>query len=46
MEVLNGFSPETIDFMWNLRLNNEKSWFDAHKEEFVRVFCEPLKAIV
>jgi len=43
--VFNGFSPETIDFMWNLRLNNEKSWFEAHKEEFIRVFSEPMKAM-
>ena len=40
-----GFFPETIDFMWNLRLNNEKTWFEEHKDEFQRVFQEPMKAL-
>ena len=40
-----GFSPHGIDFMWNLRLNNEKSWFEAHKNEFVRDFQTPMKTL-
>lgn len=41
----NGFSPRTIDFMWGLRLNNEKAWFEAHKEDFLRDFQNPMKAL-
>ncbi|MCL2163681.1 MAG: DUF2461 domain-containing protein [Oscillospiraceae bacterium] len=40
-----GFTERTIEFMWNLRLNNNKSWFEANKEEFIRVFKSPMKAL-
>jgi len=43
--MFEGFSKQTIDFMWNLRFNNEKVWFEANKEEFKRVFQEPMKAL-
>ena len=43
--MFEGFSQQTIDFMWNLRFNNEKSWFEAHKDEFIRVFQSPMKAL-
>ena len=40
-----GFSQKTIDFMWNLRFNNEKQWFETHKDEFIRDFQSPMKAL-
>ena len=40
-----GFTQQTIDFMWNIRLNNNKSWFEAHKDEFKRDFQTPMKAL-
>jgi uncharacterized protein (TIGR02453 family) len=43
--MFNGFSSATIDFMWNLRLNNNKPWFEAHKDEFIRDFQAPMKAL-
>jgi len=43
--MFTGFSPRTIDFMWGLRLNNEKPWFEAHKEEYLRDFLNPMKAL-
>jgi len=43
--MFEGFSQKTIDFMWNLRFNNEKQWFEAHKEEFIREFQTPMKAL-
>jgi len=43
--MFNGFSPRTIDFMWNLRLNNEKAWFDTNKEWFIQDFQGPMKAL-
>lgn len=43
--MFNGFSPQTIDVMWQLRLNNEKAWFDTHKEEFLRDFQLPMKEL-
>jgi len=43
--MFEGFSQKTIDFMWNLRFNNEKSWFEAHKDEFINDFQTPMKAL-
>ena len=43
--MFEGFSQRTIDFMWNLRLNNEKPWFEAHKDEYLRDFLGPMKAL-
>jgi len=43
--MFEGFSQKTINFMWNLRFNNEKSWFEAHKDEFIRDFQTPMKAL-
>lgn len=41
--MFNGFADETVDFMWGIRFNNEKSWFEAHKAEYVRYFYQPMK---
>ncbi|MCL2358091.1 MAG: DUF2461 domain-containing protein [Defluviitaleaceae bacterium] len=43
--MFTGFTPSTIDFMWNLRLNNRRDWFEANKEEFRQVFQNPMKAL-
>jgi len=43
--MFEGFSPRTIDFMWNLRLNNQKPWFEAHKDEYQRDFLSPMKEL-
>ena len=40
-----GFTPQTIDFMWNLRFNNNKPWFEAHKDEFICDLQTPMKAL-
>jgi len=43
--MFEGFSPRTIEFMWNLRLNNEKIWFEAHKDEYLQDFLRPMKTL-
>ena len=43
--MFNGFTQHTIDFMWNLRLNNNKTWFEANKEDFRQNFQSPMKAL-
>jgi uncharacterized protein (TIGR02453 family) len=40
-----GFSQKTIDFMWGLRLNNNKPWFEEHKQDFISDFQTPMKAL-
>ena len=43
--MFNGFSSRTIDFMWGIRLNNNKLWFEEHKDEYKREFLEPMKEL-
>ena len=43
--MFTGFSQATIDYMWHLRMNNNKLWFDEHKEDFQREFQSPMKAL-
>ncbi len=40
-----GFSPETIDFLWGLRFNNNREWFEPHKKQYVKTLYEPMKAL-
>ena len=35
----------TIDFLWNLHFNNNKPWFEEHKDEYIREFLSPLKEL-
>ncbi len=43
--MLNGFSEKTVDFMWNIRLNNDKSWFEAHRDEYAAHLERPMRAL-
>ncbi|MBQ8851668.1 MAG: DUF2461 domain-containing protein [Oscillibacter sp.] len=43
--MFTGFTDETVDFMWGIRFNNERSWFEAHKEIYVKEFYQPMKAL-
>ena len=43
--MFTGFSQKTVNFMWNIRLNNNKSWFEEHKDEFKRDFQTPMKEL-
>ena len=43
--MFTGFSPETIDFLWGIRLNNRRDWFMEHKQEYQKTLYEPMKAL-
>lgn len=43
--MFEGFSPETVDFLWGIRMNNEREWFLAHKPAYVRYLYEPMKEL-
>lgn len=43
--MFTGFTPETIDFLWGIRMNNNREWFQAHKEQYVRTLYEPMKEL-
>ena len=33
--MFQGFSQGAVDFLWGIRFNSERSWFLAHKQEFL-----------
>ena len=43
--MFTGFSPEAIDFLWGIRLNNNREWFQAHKQQYQQSLYEPMKAL-
>ena len=45
MSGFEGFSPETVDFLWGIRLNNNREWFTEHKKDYVDFLYEPMKAL-
>ena len=43
--MFTGFTPETMDFLWGIRMNNNRDWFTQHKGDYVRTLCEPMKEL-
>ena len=33
--MFTGFTPETVDFLWGIRMNNNREWFTEHKKQYV-----------
>ena len=43
--MFQGYTQETVDFMWGIRFNNEREWFLAHKEDYQKHLLEPTRAL-
>ena len=43
--MFEGYTPETVDFLWGIRMNNNREWFLQHKPEYVKYLYEPTKAL-
>ena len=43
--MFTGFTPETIDFLWGIRMNNNREWFLEHKAQYTANLYEPMKAL-
>ena len=43
--MFTGFTPETVDFLWGIRLNNNRDWFLEHKKQYTQTLYEPMKAL-
>jgi uncharacterized protein (TIGR02453 family) len=43
--MFEGFSPETVDFLWGIRMNNNREWFLENKQQYVKKLYEPMKAM-
>ena len=45
MTEFQGFYPQTIDFLWGIRFNNNREWFNDHKSDYQTYLLEPMKAL-
>ena len=43
--MFEGYSPETVDFLWGIRMNNNREWFLEHKKDYVNYLYQPTKAL-
>ncbi len=43
--MFQGYTQETVDFMWGIRFNNERGWFMEHKEQYQKHLLEPTRAL-
>lgn len=43
--MFKGFSQQSVDFLWGIRFNNERDWFETHKEEYQKALYEPMKEL-
>lgn len=43
--MFQGFTQGAVDFLWGIRLNNERSWFEAHKQEYLELLARPLQEL-
>ena len=42
MKPFEGFTAETIDFLWELRMNNSREWMEENRDRYKRVLKEPI----
>ena len=43
--MFEGFTPAAIDFLWGIRFNNNREWFQAHKKEYEKELYRPMLAL-
>ncbi len=41
-----GFSEKTLPFLESIRQNNDKEWFEAHRDEYEKYILEPSRVFV
>ena len=40
--MFEGFDRSAIDFLWGIRLNNDKNWYESHKDEYRQNLAKPM----
>ena len=43
--MFNGYSTETVDFLWGIRFNNNRDWFQANKDSYTKYLYHPTKEL-
>lgn len=46
ISIFNGFTPDTIQFLKDIRINNNKPWFEANKHRYQESLKKPFQALV
>lgn len=44
-ETFTGFTPHALQFLQDLKLNNSKVWFEAHRSDYEQYLLTPLRAL-
>lgn len=42
--MFEGFYEQTIQFLWEIRMNNQRPWFQDHKQNYLDYLYQPMKA--
>ena len=45
MMMFQGYDQQTVDFLWGIRFNNDRSWFQEHKEQYQTHLLAPTRAL-
>ena len=43
--MFQGFSQQTLDFLWGIRFNNERGWFEEHKQDYLQYLYGPMQQL-
>ncbi len=43
--MFTGYTPETVDFLWGIRMNNNRQWFLDHKQQYIDTLYRPTKEL-
>ena len=43
--MFTGYSDKSIDFLWGIRFNNERPWFEAHKPDYLQYVLQPTREL-
>lgn len=43
--MFTGYTDQTADVFWGIRFNNDRQWFQQHKQEFQAAVMEPTRAL-
>ena len=43
--MFQGFSQATGDFLWGLAMNNDRAWFEAHRDQYEAHLNQPFRAL-
>lgn len=44
-ETFTGFTPQSLQFLRDLKVNNSKGWFEAHRSDYQQYLLSPLRAL-